>query len=127
MPRTDVLFYQDDKSSVPVLEWLDSLPRKVQNKCYVRIERLEELGHELRRPESDLVEQGIHELRIRFQSVNYRMLYAFHEKAAVLLHGLTKEKEIGAGDLKIALSRLNEFRKDPNMYTYSEVVPERAR
>lgn len=124
MPRTDVLFYQNGESSVPVLEWLDGLPRKVQNKCYVKIERLAELGHELKRPESDLVEEGVHELRIRFQSVNYRILYAFHEKAAVLLHGFTKEKEISAGDLKIALSRFDEFRNDPKKYTYTEVVPE---
>ncbi|MEJ2365722.1 MAG: hypothetical protein P8017_13785 [Deltaproteobacteria bacterium] len=56
MPSTDVVFFKDEKNSVPVLDWLDGLPRKVQNKCYVRIERLQELGHELRRPEADLLE-----------------------------------------------------------------------
>ena len=64
MPRTEVVFFKDHEKSVPVLDWLDGLPRKVQNKCYVKVERLEELGHELRRPEADMLEQGIYELRI---------------------------------------------------------------
>ncbi len=37
MPITRVVFYQDDDKSVPVLEWLDSLPPKAQDKCFVKI------------------------------------------------------------------------------------------
>jgi phage-related protein len=121
MPSTDVVFFKDEKNSVPVLDWLDGLPRKVQNKCYVRIERLQELGHELRRPEADLLEKDIHELRISYLSVNYRILYAFHQGDAVLLHGLTKEKKVSATDLKVAISRLNAFRNNPGSHTYSEM------
>ena len=124
MPRTYVVFFEDHQNAIPVLNWLDGLPRKVQNKCFVRIERLEELGHELRRPEADLLDQGIYELRIRYQSVNYRILYAFHQNEAVLLHGLTKERAVSERDLKIAISRLNVFREDPSSHTYSEMVPE---
>ena len=54
MPKTTVVFYQDDPDTVPVLDWLDSLPAKALDKCRVRIERLRDLGHELRRPEADL-------------------------------------------------------------------------
>ncbi len=54
MPKTKVVFYQEDDGSVPVLEWLDTLSQKVQDKCFVKIERLAELGCELRRPEADL-------------------------------------------------------------------------
>ncbi len=56
MPRTEVVFFQNDDGSVPLLEWLDDQPEKAQNKCIVRIERLEEMGHELRRPEADFFE-----------------------------------------------------------------------
>jgi len=122
MPRTEVVFFKDHENSVPVLDWLDGLPRKVQNKCYVKVERLEELGHELRRPEADLLEQGIYELRIGYRGVNYRILYAFHEKEAVLLHGLVKEKVVRVTDLNIAISRLNVFRNDPKSHTYSEMA-----
>jgi len=122
MPRTEVVFFKDHENSVPVLDWLDGLPRKVQNKCYVKVERLEELGHELRRPEADLLEQGIYELRIGYRGVNYRILYAFHEKEAVLLHGLVKEKVVRETDLNIAISRLNVFRNDAKSHTYSEMA-----
>lgn len=82
MPRTTVVFYQEKDGSVPVLEWLDSLSAKAQDKCLVRIERLRDLGHELRRPESDLLRNGIHELRVGLQGVNYRILYFMHGNRA---------------------------------------------
>jgi len=63
MPKTTVVFYQDDPDTVPVLDWLDSLPTKALDKCRVRIERLRDLGHELRRPEADFLRDGIYELR----------------------------------------------------------------
>lgn len=59
MPRTHVVFYQEDDGTAPVLDWLDSLPPKAQDKCVVKIERLRELGHELRRPEADILRDGI--------------------------------------------------------------------
>ena len=57
--------------------------------------RLEDLGHEIRRPEADLLRDGIYELRIGLQGINYRVLYFFHGKeAAVVSHGLTKERRV---------------------------------
>jgi Phage derived protein Gp49-like (DUF891) len=63
MPRISVVFYQEDAQTVPVLDWLDRLPAKAQDKCRVRIERLRNLGHELRRPEADYLRDGNYELR----------------------------------------------------------------
>src|SRR5205809_1103683 len=82
MPQTRVVFYRDDDGSVPLVEWLNGLPNKVQDKCQVRIERLREVGHELRRPEADYLRDGIYELRVRLRSANYRMLYFFHGNTA---------------------------------------------
>ncbi len=76
MPRTRVVFYREREGSVPVLEWLDTLPAKIQDKCVVKIERLRELGHELRRPEADVLLDGIYELRIGREGMNYRILLA---------------------------------------------------
>ena len=91
MPQTQVVFYQEEDGSVPLLEWFDRLPEKVLDKCRVKLERLRDLGHELRRPEADYLRDGIYELRVRLGSVNYRMLYFFHENiAAVVTHGLMK-------------------------------------
>jgi len=75
------------------LGWLDGLPAKVQTKCTERIDRLGELGHELRRPEADFLRDGIYELRASYQGVHYRILYFFAGKAVVVAsHGLTKEQ-----------------------------------
>ena len=48
---------------MPVSKWIERLPVKAQAKCFLRVERLRELGHELRRPEADLLRDGIYELR----------------------------------------------------------------
>ena len=121
MPRTRVVFYQERDGHVPVLEWLDTLPVKIQDKCVVRIERLRELGHELRRPEADLLQNGIYELRIGRKGMNYRILYFFHGRmAAVLAHGLVKEREVPAKDIQAALERKRLFEQDPHRHTYRE-------
>jgi hypothetical protein len=39
---------------------------KAQAKVIARIQLLEELGHEIRRPPADMVDDGIYELRERF-------------------------------------------------------------
>lgn len=121
MPRTKVVLYRDEDGTVPILEWLDGLPLKVVTKCRVRIERLRELGHELRRPEADLLRDGIHELRVGFQGQNYRMLYFFHENiAAVLSHGLVKERAVPPVEIDQAVERKERYLKNPKKHTYEE-------
>jgi phage-related protein len=121
MPRTNVVFYKEEDGSVPVLEWLDSLQPKALDKCVVRIERLKELGHELRRPEADFLRDGIYELRVGLQHVNYRMLYFFHGRtAAILSHGLVKESAVPAREVEKAIERKRKFEKDPKAHTHEE-------
>ena len=121
MPRISVIFYQEDSSTVPVLDWLDRLSARAQDKCRVRIERLRDLGHELRRPEADYLRDGIYELRVGLQGMNYRMLYFFHGRiAAVLVHGLVKEREVPPRDIEEAIRRKLKFELDPERHTYKE-------
>ncbi len=121
MPKTKVVFYKEDDGSVPVLEWLDSLQRRALDKCTVRIERLEEMGHELRRPEADFLRDGIYELRVGLQHVNYRMLYFFHGRtAAVISHGLEKEDEVPPKEIEKAIERKRKFEKNPKAHTHVE-------
>jgi phage-related protein len=120
MPTTTVVFFMDEEGVCPLLVWLDRLPAKVQDKCIVRFERLAERGHELRRPEADFLRDGIYELRVSFRSVNYRMLYFFHEQTAVISHGLTKEKEVPDKEIELAIRHRELFEKDPAKYTYEE-------
>ena len=124
MPQTAVVFYREKEGAVPVLEWLDNLQqrdKRARAKCRVRLERLAELGHALRRPEADLLRDGIHELRVRFGTVNYRILYFFHgQGAAVLGHALTKESAVPSADVRRALRRKRAFEADPDAHTYRE-------
>lgn len=121
MPKTKVLLYRDADGSVPLLEWLDSLPSKAVAKCRARIERLAELGHELRRPEADFLRDGVYELRVGFQGQNYRILYFFHGKAVVVLsHGLVKEREVPPTQIDKALERKRRFEAEPKEHTHEE-------
>jgi phage-related protein len=120
MPVTAVVFFIDEEGLCPLLVWLDQLLTKAQDKCIVRIERLAELGHELRRPEADFLRDGIYELRTSFQTVNYRMLYFFHQQTAVISHGLTKEKQVPDREIEVAIRHRKLFEKDPAKYTYEE-------
>ena len=121
MPRTRVVFYRQQDGTVPVLDWLDGLPSKVVAKCRVRIERLRELGHELRQPEADFLREGIYELRVGYQGRNYRMLYFFHGKtAAIVSHGLLKEREVAPRQIDEAIERKRKFEANPKRHTYEE-------
>ena len=55
MPKVDVVLYCEADGTAPLLDWLDTIDPKARLKCLERVERLAELGHELRRPEADLL------------------------------------------------------------------------
>ena len=121
MPKTKVVFYKEDDGSVPILEWLDSLQERALDKCTVKIERLREMGHELRRPEADLLRDGVYELRIGLQHMNYRILYFFHGKvAAVISHGLMKEDKVPSKEIDKAVERKRKFELNPELHTHVE-------
>lgn len=121
MPQTKVVFYQEANGTVPVLEWFDGLPKPATVKCRLKLDRLHELGHELRRPEADFLRDGIYELRIRLTRINYRILYFFHGKtAAVISHGIIKEREVPAKEIDRAVKRKQAFANDPESHTYEE-------
>jgi phage-related protein len=122
LPRTRVVFYQEEDGAVPLLEWFDGLTRKAVVKCRIRLERLRELGHELRRPEADYLRDEIYEMRVSLQGINYRMLYFFHgETAAVVSHGLTKERVVPPKEIDLAVARKRKFRHDPKPHTYEGI------
>jgi phage-related protein len=114
-----ITYYKDENDRVDLNEWLDELPKKVQDKCVARIKRLKEKGHELRRPEADYLRDGVYELRIRYRSVNYRMLYFFWgQREIVISHGLTKESAVPDNEIDRAVHRKKQFRENPEMYGF---------
>ncbi len=119
MPKTRVILYCEEDGSAPFLEWFARVPSKAQDKCRIRIERLGELGHELRRPEVDYLRDGIYELRAALSGLHYRILYFFHGTAAVVIsHGVVKEQEVPPQEMERALRRKARFESDPVKHTY---------
>ena len=123
----EIVFFKEGDETTPVLDWLRAMRQRdarVMAKCLERIERLAELGHELRRPDADLLRDGIRELRIGFGGVNYRILYFLYKStAAVLAQGLTKEDKVPNRDIDLAIDRRRLFENDPDKHTYRN--PER--
>jgi len=121
VPRARVVLYREEDGSCPFLDWFNELPVKVQDKSFLRLERLREMGHELRRPEADFLRDGIYELRISFQGVHHRILYFFHGTlAAVVSHGLIKERMVPPKEIDRAVERRKRFAANPQRHTYEE-------
>lgn len=120
MPQIQVIFYRDENGTVPVLTWLDDLFPKIRAKCIVKIERLRELGHELRRPEADYLRDDIYELRIAYRSVQYRLLYFFYRRnTAVISHGIVKGQRVPPAEIDLAVQKKRTFEQNPEQHTYS--------
>ncbi len=123
MPATDVLFYQEDDGSVPVLDWLHDLPERDERayrKCLGLIQLLMHSGHELRRPHADMLRDGVYELRTRVGNVNYRILYGFVGKdIALLAAGFTKEKKVPSQEIERAIARIAKYNMNPGAYGFS--------
>jgi phage-related protein len=119
MPRVQLIIFKEEDDTVPLISWLRSLPAKPRDKCIIRIERLRDYGHELRRPETDYLRDGIHELRVRFSTTNYRMLYFFYGAAAVVVsHGIIKEDKVPPIEIERAIERKTAFETNPQSHTF---------
>ena len=118
MPRSEIIFYKEG-DSVPILGWLKEGPPKVQDKCLAYLSQLETHGHELRRPLADLLRDNIYELRPSYRGVHYRILYFFSGKNIVVVsHGLRKEGEVPAVEIKRAIERRRRFEANPEAHTF---------
>ena len=121
MPATEVRVFRDARGAAQVLAWLDNLGQRepvAYAKCLERILALSEHGHQLRRPHADYLRDGVYELRARFQRNQYRMLYFFVGKIAVLSNACKKP---GNQVPKIEIERAIENRMlaetDLNLHT----------
>ena len=118
MPRTELIIYKEKDNSVPLLKWMSSLSRKVQNKWTARFELLGQFGFELRRPHCDILRDGIYELRLKTGTINYRVLYAFVGRNVVLLsHGFSKEREVPEAEIKRAIINRKNYLANPPVHT----------
>jgi len=121
LPQTKIIFFADGDGNSLFLIWLDRQPQKVQDKCIVLIELLEESGHDLHRPHADYLTDDIYELRTKRQGINYRILYFFFEKQAIISHGFIKQQsKVPKKEINMALNNKEEFLANPKKHTYKE-------
>ncbi len=109
MPHMTVSVFCEANGDIPLEGWLANLEKrfpKAYERALERMLQLESYGNELKMPHSKPLRDGIYELRWRVVKVQYRILYFFHGKCgAALSHGITKEGEVPAGDIDLAVKR----------------------
>jgi hypothetical protein len=60
-------------------------------------------------------------LRIKFGTVQYRILYFFHGRnVAMLAHGITKEDAVPDVEIQRAQVRRESFTRNPSLHTHEE-------
>jgi len=86
-----VLYYKNVDGTCPIREFVDSRKPREQAKILALISYLQDQGPILPRPYADLLEDGIHELRIKLSGDQFRVLYFFcYREFIVLTHAFMK-------------------------------------
>jgi hypothetical protein len=118
--RPRAILFADADGHCPFLGWMDLLPMAAQDRCIVRIERLEEIGEAIAESECKQVGNGVHQIVFRSGGSDYAILFFFHNSVAVILHGCPALSLVGADDLAAAVERKRLFCGGPDGHTYRE-------
>ena len=118
---TPIVFFREEDHSTPFLDWFDQLPVRAKVQCRARLQLLADQGHLLRRPAADYLRDDIYELRAKAAGINYRMLYFFHGRVAIVIsHGITKQQAIVPPiEIERARQRKRAFKKTPDRHTHA--------
>ena len=100
-----VSYYETENGDMPVREFINSLPLKLEAKAYWEIGLLEQFGTNLTMPYSKYMKDGIYELRIQHANNNARIFYFFViEQKIILTNGfIKKSRKTPPGELDKAL------------------------
>ena len=96
MSSFEVRLYEQANGDCPVVEFIDSLPKKEKAKLLRDIDLLEELGTKAREPLVKAIkgEKNLYELRSIFSNNAQRIFYfMFDGSQFVLLNGFTKKTQ----------------------------------
>ncbi len=105
-----VIYYESKSGKCPIEEFINSRKESNQVKIINQIELLEEFGPQLPRPYSDIIEDGIHELRIKISGNQFRILYFFiFRNYIVLTHSFNKTTQKVP---KLEIKKAKKFRED---------------
>ncbi|GAG01649.1 unnamed protein product [marine sediment metagenome] len=86
-----VIYYETPDGNCPIRAFIDSRKLREQAKVLALISYLQDKGPILPRPYADLLEDGIHELRVKSSGDQVRVLYFFcYRRYIVLTHAFVK-------------------------------------
>ena len=107
----NLVFYTTERGDSPIDEFLDGLDKKSRAKVAAYLSFLEEQGPNLKRPYSDIVRGKIRELRIRYRSDQYRILFFFYMRnQIILLHAFSKKSEqLKEKDIDLSERRMEDW------------------
>jgi len=101
-----IIYYTSENGDCPVEDFINRRSIANQAKIFNWIEQLEIKGPNLPRPYADLLDDGIHELRVKLSGEQIRVLYFFcYKEYIVLTHAFNKKTD------KIPLSELAKAKK----------------
>ena len=116
--KWSVLYYSKKNGTMPVKEYIEKLSLRERAKTMAFIGLLEDRGPSLPRPYSDLLDDGIHELRIKLTGTQVRILYFFcYQNLIVLTNVFDKySDEVPISKIKLAkesrIDFLNRFKEE---------------
>jgi phage-related protein len=121
-----IVLYETESGVCYVELFLDSLSDTNRAKAVSWIELLEDKGPDLPRPYADLLEDGIHELRLKLSGGQYRILYFFcHGDYVVLTHSLRKlTSEVNKAEIRKAKSARADVLKRYTLQKLQELTDE---
>jgi phage-related protein len=116
MSRTQAVYYRDERGVEPVDDFIEALPPKRAAKIddYVA-EYLNGRPPDAPPPEYPItsqIEGELRELRVRFASTRFRILYQRSELLVVLLHAIEKDTgEVPRSEIALAKRRMTDFKR----------------
>jgi len=111
-----------------VEKFIDSKSTNNQAKIYAYIDQLEIKGPNLPRPYADILEDGIHELRIKLSGDQVRLLYFFVFKDFIIITNsfIKKTGKVPKSEIKKAKKfrddYLNRYKKEDLERIYDENI-----
>jgi hypothetical protein len=121
-----IIYYESAEGECPVTDFINSRSKRNQAKILALLSFLEENGPTLPRPYADLLEDGIHELRIKLSGDQVRILYFFCYKDFIILtHAFIKTTDkVPKSEIKKAKKFREDFLKRFNVKQLREVQNE---
>jgi len=112
-----IIYYEDINSNSEIFNFVESLKTNLKVKVLNWFLLLSEKGPNLTRPYSDILEDGIHELRIKLTGDQVRILYFFCYKDFIILTHYFKKNSDKVPEKEI--KKAKDFRND-FLHRYNE-------